>query len=416
MNTISSSPLSSTSVVRKGVFPTLSSPTRSKTIWIDLDNSPHVPFFKPIITQLANLGYTLCITGRDCFQVRDLVNLAELPCTLIGQHWGKHRCLKIAGTAARAIQLTSFARRRKPDLAVSHGSRSQILAAKLLHVRTLMIDDYEGSQRGIDPDWLLVPEVIPEQDLRMRSDRILRYPGIKEDVYVPFFQPDSRVRDVLGIHQSDTVVTVRPPASEAHYHNPESDVLYEELLDFLIAESDTKIVLLPRSPQQGTFAKQKWKEAYDNQRLLIPKRAIDGLSLIWFSDFVVSGGGTMNREAASLGVPVYSIFRGPCAAVDRYLVATGKLTFLESVPDIRQKIKILRRSRPLRPGSAKTPALEAIVNQLICLTEPDSKVWCRPTADTPGTATGSQERQSNPLPARPPQSLSPVDNLKANSN
>ena len=56
-------------------------------------------------------------------------------------------------------------------------------------------------------------------------------------------------------------------------------------------------------------------------KLIIPDHVVGGLNLIWFSDLVISGGGTMNREAAALGVPVYSIFRGKIGAVDRYLSA-----------------------------------------------------------------------------------------------
>ena len=65
---------------------------------------------------------------------------------------------------------------------------------------------------------------------------------------------------------------------------------------------------------------------------------MDGLNLIWFSDLVVSGGGTMNREAAALNVPVYSIFRGKIGAVDRYLAESGRLILLESVHDVRTRL------------------------------------------------------------------------------
>ena len=41
------------------------------------------------------------------------------------------------------------------------------------------------------------------------------------------------------------------------------------------------------------------------------------------ADALVSAGGTMNREAAVLGTPVWSIFEGPLGAVDELLVARG---------------------------------------------------------------------------------------------
>ena len=59
-----------------------------------------------------------------------------------------------------------------------------------------------------------------------------------------------------------------------------------------------------------------WPQWCAERRIIIPTQALDGLNLVWFSDLVVSGGGTMNREAAALGVPVYSIFSGTLGAVD----------------------------------------------------------------------------------------------------
>ena len=67
------------------------------------------------------------------------------------------------------------------------------------------------------------------------------------------------------------------------------------------------------------------------------------ISLIWFCDLVVSGGGTMNRGAAALGVPGYIIFRGKIGAVDRHVQQERRLIFIESVEDIQKKIVLKRR-------------------------------------------------------------------------
>jgi len=37
---------------------------KDRIIWIDLDNSPHVPFFSPIIKRLESLGYQVRLTAR----------------------------------------------------------------------------------------------------------------------------------------------------------------------------------------------------------------------------------------------------------------------------------------------------------------------------------------------------------------
>jgi hypothetical protein len=85
------------------------------------------------------------------------------------------------------------------------------------------------------------------------------------------------------------------------------------------------------------------------------------MNLIWNSDLVISGGGTMNREAAAMGVPVYSIFRGRIGAVDEYLAQQGRLVLIETVEDVRTKIRAERRVVSQRPLRESAPALETIL-------------------------------------------------------
>src|SRR5436305_13799434 len=91
-----------------------------KKIWIDLDNSPHVPFFKPIAEELERRGYSVIFTARDCFQVRELADLMKLNYRGIGHHYGKHTVAKLAGLVVRALQLLPYVLRQRPQLAVSH--------------------------------------------------------------------------------------------------------------------------------------------------------------------------------------------------------------------------------------------------------------------------------------------------------
>ena len=56
-------------------------------IWIDLDNSPHVPLFKPVYEELIWRGYEVVLTARHCFQVPQLVEKFNLKSTFIGRHY-----------------------------------------------------------------------------------------------------------------------------------------------------------------------------------------------------------------------------------------------------------------------------------------------------------------------------------------
>ena len=354
--------------------PTLSIPKIKKakpTIWIDLDNTPHVVFFEPIIEELRARGFPLVITARDAFQVCELADQKKIPYLRIGRHHGKNPFRKVAGLLVRALQLAPVALREKPVLGLSHGARGQIIISNLLGIQTLVLSDYEFATflPLMHPTWEMVPSVIPDAALSSDSDHIRKYPGMKEDVYVWKFQPDPSILAQLGLKDSDLIATVRPPATEAHYHNPEAEALFVTFMDLACRSPNTRIVLLPRHRKQGEFIQSNWPQWFIQDKTVIPSRVLDGLNMIWHSDLLVSGGGTMNREAAALGVPVYSIFRGTIGAVDRHLEQSGRLVILKSIADVASKIRFQKRVQRPFSEAVSRKALDHIVNTIEELTE-----------------------------------------------
>jgi predicted glycosyltransferase len=79
-------------------------------------------------------------------------------------------------------------------------------------------------------------------------------------------------------------------------------------------------VVLPRSPEQRDYVR-----SLSLPSLIVPDHAVDAQSLIALADLVVSAGGTMNREAAALGVPVYTTYGGRLGGVDEMLLREGRL-------------------------------------------------------------------------------------------
>jgi len=352
---------------------------RKPRIWIDLENSPHVPFFHPILQELEKLNCEVILTARDCFQVCELANMAGLQYRKIGRHYGKHRIAKLAGLGIRVLQLAPYILRKRPDISVSHGSRSLIALSALLRIRNITIADYEHADLRLTKwlgsagkKWMMTPEVIPSTifvDNGFRPDHVLHYPGIKEDVYVPFFQPNPSLKESLGLRAESLNVVIRPPATEAHYHNPESEKLLMAVFDRLGEHAEAKTVLLPRTAKQEAELRSARPELFASGKIVVPKHAVDGLDLIWYSDLVISGGGTMNREAAALGIPVYSLFRGKLGAVDRHLAGSGKLTLLESEQDVHEKLKLVRRERRSTFLPEQEATLQAVVGHICAVLE-----------------------------------------------
>jgi hypothetical protein len=295
-------------------------------VWIDITNSPHVLFFAPIVRRLRDQGHEVVVTARSYAQTQQLLEEHGLEAVVSGHHRGRNVAAKALGLASRGSQLVRFGRGQGFDVAAGHNSNDLSLAARLLGVPQLTMFDYEFARvshhvnlRLIDE--VVVPEAIPLERITpygIRPERIVRYPGLKEEYYLHDFEPDGAILDSLGVDASRVVVVLRTAPEVTLYHRVENP-LVDELIALLAARDDVALVIVPRTPQQ--------RERYHalGPNAVVPHRAVDGLSLIAAADLVVGAGGTMNREAVALGTPAYTLFAGRLGAVDARLIAEGRL-------------------------------------------------------------------------------------------
>ncbi len=324
--------------------------------WVDMDNAPHVHVLRPLIAELEARGHRVEITARDYGQTLPLLRLYGLSARRVGRHGGKSRIRKYIAFVTRTLGLIAFGLGRGFDAALCHGSRSIVPAAHFLRVPLVSMGDYEHTTfPNFMKPWirlLLVPEAIPlEVAARdgMPVERVHRYPGLKEDLYVHDFTPDPSFLSEMGIDPRRVLVLLRPPATMAHYAVRQSSVVFEEVLDYLAGRPDAQVIVLPRTCLQDAEVRSLvCQRAYRN--VIIPGEVYNGPDLVWYSDLVISGGGTMNREAAVLGVPVYSIYQGPIGAVDRHLIETGRLVHVKDVAELRRIPLCKTTPRQWKPG------------------------------------------------------------------
>ena len=294
---------------------------------MDMTASAHVLVFRPLIEILRARGDEVEITAREYAQTLQLLELHGLEATVIGRHGGRSRFAKARAMAGRLRALRRWAKGRGFDVALAHGSHELTMTARRLGVPSSTTFDYEWAylQHKLGcraATKVVVPDAIPPERLRpygVDDGKLLQYEGLKEEYYLADFEPDTSVLDELRLDTARVLVVLRPPPDVSLYHR-HSNPLFPQTLDFLGRREDVHAVVIPRTDEQRDFVRRLALPS-----VVVPERAVDAQSLIALSDVVVSAGGTMNREAAALGVPVYTTYGGRLGGVDEALIRDGRL-------------------------------------------------------------------------------------------
>jgi uncharacterized protein len=296
-------------------------------VWVDVTNSPHVLVFRPLIRLLRERGHEVEVTAREYAQTMQLLELHGMDATPVGRHGGASTFGKARAEVLRVPALRKWAKPRRFDLALAHGSHDLTLTARSLGIPSATTFDYEFAwlqhQLGCRAATrVVVPEAIPADRLATygaKPPKLRRYPGLKEEYYLADFEPEPV--DVPGGRQ---LVVVRTPPEVSLYHR-HGNPLFRDLLGRLGRDEHVHAIVLPRTADQGETIR-----SLSLPSLVVPNRAVDAQSLIAAAAVVVSAGGTMNREAVALGTPVYTTFGGRLGAVDEELIRSGRLVQLRS--------------------------------------------------------------------------------------
>ena len=328
---------------------------RSKLkIWFDADNGPHVLIMRPLVAELTKRGHQVVFTARDRTHTPELLDLYGFDYQKVGGEFGKGKLSKITGTLARAWSLRNTMAKNAPDVSFGHGSRSLPIASKLLGIPSVTMYDYEWVNATLF-NWgcrnILIPEAVSLErctEAGISANRIIRYPGYKEELYLGSGDFDTSIADDLGLRDDSVRILLRPPATTAHYHNPEAELILDSILKKIASISNVQLVFLPRTPDQLELP-----ERAGISEIIVPEKVYDGPSLVATMDMVISGGGTMTREAAIMGVPSFSFFRGRSGMVDESLTAAGKLTVIGTSSEVDERLVVEKNQNDVtRPDSS----------------------------------------------------------------
>jgi predicted glycosyltransferase len=311
---------------------------------------------RPIIERLEAGGHEVVVTARAYGQTLGLLKRLGIPHEAVGAHGGAGTAGKGLALVRRSSSLVRWARGRRFDLALGHGSVDLAVVSALMRIPSVQMQDYEhaGLQRQLAfrvARRVLVPDAIPPAAMRRAGAaprKLFRYPGLKEDYYLFDFTPDETVLAKLGIDRTPVLAVIRPPPETSAYH--ERNTVYEGVIERLASDPQAIAVVIPRTEGQGRAI-----QARNDPSLIVPADVVDAQSLIAFADLVVSAGGTMNREAVALGTPVHTIFSGRMGALDERLIEAGALQVLTDPA----ALELRKRSSPPGVRNPRDPKLLA---------------------------------------------------------
>src|SRR3954468_6678694 len=296
-------------------------------VWVDFTASVHPTVFPPLVERLQAQGHEVEITAREYAQTLQLIESHGMTATVIGHHGGRSAAGKARQMRGRMKALRAWAKPRDFDLALAHGSHELTMTARRLGIPSSTTFDYEWAwlqhQLGCRAATrVVVPASIPADRLAKYGvvpPKLQQYEGLKEEYYLSDFEPDESVLPHWSIDSARVLIVLRPPPDVSLYHR-HSNPLFPMTLEHLGRLENVHAFVIPRTDEQRDYVK-----SLELPSVIVPDRAVDAQSLIALADLVVSAGGTMNREAAALGVPVYTTYGGRLGGVDEELIRQGRL-------------------------------------------------------------------------------------------
>ena len=278
----------------------------------DMKNSHKPLLFKSLIKELP---YEFIITARNYAEIIGLLKKYGMKYTVVGEHHSRRKLSKAFYLGLRTLELAVLT--HAFNFSLSHGSIYSILASRIRRRPSITITDNDFQNRinrmiYENSTYLIVPRAL--QIRRFRTKNVVKFDGFKEDLYIADFKPSECEKEI----PYDAYIIIRPEAYKAYYLKGAEKSIVPELVKRFRKES-INIVLLPRYEEE--------RIRYGSMDgVFIPEKPINGLCGAYNARAVLTGSGTMGREAACMGVPSVSFFPGKeLLSVDREMINKGLL-------------------------------------------------------------------------------------------
>ncbi|MHA1865682.1 MAG: DUF354 domain-containing protein [Candidatus Heimdallarchaeaceae archaeon] len=299
-------------------------------IWFDAVTAKEPLLFDAIAKELEKEGHSVIFTCREYDYVSSLFELLGREVAVFGKHGGKTLYGKLIAGNERIKLLADYINDldKKPDYHICFGCPESTRVAFGLGIPVININDSPHA-------WAVAKLTIPlskylvysgcikeEEWLKLGAvkEQLYPYDGIDEVGWLKSFEPNEEVLSLLGLSKEDHFIVARPEESSAAYmlnDNITSSTYLDVILDALLKIYKGKVVVFPRYQKQKELLQERYKE-----KIIVPPKAVDTLSLYYYADLCITGGATMARESAAIGTPAISYFPRELAVL-KHISKTG---------------------------------------------------------------------------------------------
>ncbi|HIJ97917.1 TPA: DUF354 domain-containing protein [archaeon] len=282
-----------------------------KKVWIDILRAKQVMMFGRLADEISG-EHELLITTREYKETNELLKLKGIDAKVVGRHGGGSLEGKLDAGIARMNELNKLVQKERPDVLVSLSSPEAARVAfglKIPHICVNDIPESEAVTKLTAPlsTLIVAPLLIPKSawlKYGVPAEKVMQYNALDPVAWLKGFKPNEKVVSELKIKKGKPIITFRTEEVFAAYLsgkvNEKSSVVLP-VINELMEKVDANFVVLPRYKEQEEIISKSL-----NGSAIVAHHAIDGPSLLSYSDIFIGSGGTMTLEAALLGTPTIS--------------------------------------------------------------------------------------------------------------
>ena len=285
-----------------------------KVIWFDTLTPKQTMLFLAIGKVLNSLGFETIYTTREHDYIHDIFRENNIQAKSMGVYGGSTLEGKLVASVNRMLELTEYIASYQDQIicAISFSSPDASRVAFGLGIPLILFNDTAhskpvGKLTFSLARYLITPSCINKKafiELGANPKIIHHYEGVDEVEYMSEVNYNEFLKKRQEAKEKDNSYLVfRPEESFASYMEDKESKPYLEILQYLIEKHKGEIMVFPRYPEQ----KQIILEKFEGQ-IVVPSNGFHFLELLSNAEMVITGGGTMGREAALLGVPSLTYF------------------------------------------------------------------------------------------------------------